>query len=98
MASAGATFVVDGAGNVDHLSWVPMTADGPKIANIALKGIFDRKGLDPKMLGAYDPAPVAGHGHSAAGNASSVTQRCEAFFISRFGDSHGFVGARKDRG
>jgi hypothetical protein len=31
-----------------------MTDDGPKIANIALKGIFDRKGLDPKMFGAYD--------------------------------------------
>jgi len=26
--------------------WVTMTEDGPEIANIALKGIFDRKGLD----------------------------------------------------
>ncbi len=48
VASAGATFVHDGPGNVDHMTWVTMTEDGPKIANIALKGIFDRKGLDPK--------------------------------------------------
>jgi len=31
-----------------------MTDDGPQIANIALKGIFDRKGLDPELFGAYD--------------------------------------------
>ena len=34
--------------------WVTMTEDGPEMANIALKGIFDRKGLDPAMFGAYD--------------------------------------------
>ena len=34
--------------------WVTMTEDGPEIANIALKGIFDRKGLDPELFGAYD--------------------------------------------
>jgi hypothetical protein len=34
--------------------WVTMTEDGPEIANIALKGIFDRKGLDPSLFGAYD--------------------------------------------
>ena len=34
--------------------WVTMTGDGPQIANIALKGIFDRKGLDPELFGAYD--------------------------------------------
>jgi hypothetical protein len=31
-----------------------MTEDGPEIANIALKGVFDRKGLDPSLFGAYD--------------------------------------------
>jgi hypothetical protein len=31
-----------------------MTNDGLQIGNIALKGIFDRKGLDPSMFGAYD--------------------------------------------
>jgi hypothetical protein len=31
-----------------------MTDDGPQIGNIALKGIFDRKGLDPSLFGAYD--------------------------------------------
>ena len=54
MGPAGASFHHEGPGNVDHLAWVTMTADGPEIANIALKGIFDRKGLDPEMFGAYD--------------------------------------------
>lgn len=31
-----------------------MTDDGPQMANIALKGVFDRKGLDPTLFGAYD--------------------------------------------
>jgi len=54
MGPAGASFHHEGPGNVDHLAWVTMTEDGPEIANIALKGIFDRKGLDPSMFGAYD--------------------------------------------
>ena len=51
---AGASFHQEGPGNVDHVMWVTMTEDGPEIANIALKGIFDRKGLDPSLFGAYD--------------------------------------------
>ena len=54
MGPAGASFHHDGPGNVDHLTWVTMTGEGPEIANIALKGIFDRKGLDPSLFGAYD--------------------------------------------
>jgi hypothetical protein len=54
MGPAGASFHHEGPGNVDHLTWVTMTEDGPEIANIALKGIFDRKGLDPSLFGAYD--------------------------------------------
>jgi hypothetical protein len=60
VASAGATIVADGPGNVDMLTWVTVTDDGPEIAGIALKGIFDRKGLDPEMFGAYDRAPGQG--------------------------------------
>jgi hypothetical protein len=62
VGSAGAAFVHGGPGNVDHLTWVTMTEDGPEIAGIALKGIFDRKGLDPEMFGAYDRAPALGPG------------------------------------
>lgn len=51
---AGASWHHDGPGNVDHITWVTMTEDGPQIGNIALKGIFDRKGLDPSLFGAYD--------------------------------------------
>ena len=54
MGPAGASFHHEGPGNVDHLMWVTMTEEGPEIGNVALKGIFDRKGLDPEMFGAYD--------------------------------------------
>jgi hypothetical protein len=54
MGPSGASFHQDGPGNVDHVTWVTMTDDGPQIANIALKGVFDRKGLDPELFGAYD--------------------------------------------
>jgi len=54
MGPAGASFHHEGPGNVDHIMWVTMTDDGPQIGNIALKGLFDRKGLDPSMFGAYD--------------------------------------------
>jgi len=54
MGPAGASFHQEGPGNVDHIMWVTMTEDGPEIGNIALKGIFDRKGLDPSLFGAYD--------------------------------------------
>jgi len=54
MGPAGASFHHDGPGNVDHIMWVTMTEDGPEIGNIALKGLFDRKGLDPELFGAYD--------------------------------------------
>jgi hypothetical protein len=54
MGPSGASFHHEGPGNVDHMSWVTMTEDGPEIGNIALKGVFDRKGLDPEMFGAYD--------------------------------------------
>ncbi len=54
MGPAGASFHHEGPGNVDHVMWVTMTDDGPQIANIALKGLFDRKGLDPSLFGAYD--------------------------------------------
>jgi len=54
MGPAGASFHHEGSGNVDHVMWVTMTEDGPEIANIALKGVFDRKGLDPTLFGAYD--------------------------------------------
>jgi hypothetical protein len=54
MGPAGASFHHEGPGNVDHVAWVTMTEDGPEIGNIALKGVFDRKGLDPSLFGAYD--------------------------------------------
>ena len=54
MGPAGASFHLEGPGNVDHLMWVTMTENGPEMGNIALKGIFNRKGLDPSLFGAYD--------------------------------------------
>jgi hypothetical protein len=54
MGPAGASFHQEGPGNVDHIMWVTMTEDGPQMGNIALKGLFDRRGLDPELFGAYD--------------------------------------------
>jgi 3',5'-cyclic AMP phosphodiesterase CpdA len=54
MGPAGASFHHEGPGNVDHIMWVTMAEGGPEMGNIALKGIFDRKGLDPSLFGAYD--------------------------------------------
>lgn len=54
MGPAGASFHQEGPGNIDHMTWITMTDEGPQIGNIALKGVFDRKGLDPDMFGAYD--------------------------------------------
>ena len=54
MGPAGASFHHEGPGNVDHIMWVTMTEGGPQMGNIALKGLFDRKGLDPSLFGAYD--------------------------------------------
>jgi len=61
MGPAGASFHAEGPGNVDHIMWVTMTEDGPEIANIALKGVFDRKGLDPSLFGAYDRKGAESH-------------------------------------
>ena len=60
MGPAGASFHHEGPGNVDHIMWVTMTKNGPQMANIALKGVFDRKGLDPSLFGAYDRKGAAG--------------------------------------
>jgi hypothetical protein len=37
------------------------TVGNHDIANIALKGVFDRKGLDPSLFGAYDRKGVESH-------------------------------------
>ena len=39
---------------MDHIMWVTMTDKGPQMGNIALKGLFDRKGLVPERFGAYE--------------------------------------------
>jgi len=54
MGPVGASFHHEGPGNVDHIMWVTMTDDGPQMGNIALKGLFDRKGPGPSIAGAYD--------------------------------------------
>jgi len=54
MGSTGASFHKEGRGNVDHIMWVTMTDNGPQMGNIALKGLFDRKGLVLERFGAYD--------------------------------------------
>jgi len=62
MGPAGASFHQEGPGNVDHIMWVTMQDGGPRMGNIALKGLFDRKGLDPELFGAYDRKGAAEEG------------------------------------
>lgn len=54
MGPAGASFHKDGPGNVDHILWVTMTGDGPRIAQITLDGIYDRRGRDLSVKELYD--------------------------------------------
>jgi len=59
MGPAGASWHHNGPGNVDHIMWVTMTDTGPQMGNIALKGLFNRMGLDTTLFGAYDRKGVA---------------------------------------
>lgn len=56
MGPTGASFHKDGPGNVDHILWVTMTEDGPRIAQITLDGIYDRGGRDLSIKEMYDRA------------------------------------------
>jgi hypothetical protein len=56
MGPAGASFHKDGPGNVDHVLWVTMMEDGPRIAQITLDGIYDRGGRDPEVKEMYERA------------------------------------------
>ncbi len=60
MGPTGASFHKDGPGNVDHILWVTMTEDGPRIAQITLDGIYDRGGRDPSIKEMYDRASQGG--------------------------------------
>ncbi len=44
MGTTGGSFHRAGPGKMDHVMWVTMTDDGPEIANIALRGLKDRRG------------------------------------------------------
>ena len=76
---SGAGFTQDGPGNVDMLTWVTMKKDGPEFAGIALKGLFDRKGLDPKMFGATTArrnwAPIRRKARTARAARTALTSR-----------------------
>jgi hypothetical protein len=54
MGPAGASFHKNGPGNVDHILWVTMTDEGPRIGQITLDGIYDRAGRDLEVKEMYD--------------------------------------------
>jgi hypothetical protein len=54
MGPAGASFHKEGPGNVDHILWVTMAEDGPRIAKITLEGIYDRQGRDLQLKELYE--------------------------------------------
>lgn len=45
-------------GEFDHVTWVTMTKDGPKLANLELSGIDDKFVIPPAVRQAYERAPV----------------------------------------
>ena len=57
-STSGAINVVR-PGAMDHVVWITMTKDGPKIANLLMNGIMDKKGPpeddDLKAIGLYRP-------------------------------------------
>jgi hypothetical protein len=59
-ATSGAMNVVR-PGAMDHLVWVTMTDQGPKIVNLLMNGIMDKKGPpkddDLAAIGLYRPRP-----------------------------------------
>ncbi|UCF94956.1 MAG: metallophosphoesterase [Desulfobacterales bacterium] len=54
MGPVGASWHMNGPGNVDHILWVTMKQGGPEIAMITLDGVWDRKGRDLKLKETYE--------------------------------------------
>jgi len=44
MGAAGGSWEYKGPGNIDHVTWVTMTDDGPIFSNLLLSGILDKHG------------------------------------------------------
>lgn len=44
LGTTGGIWVNQGAGNLDHITWITMASDGPVIANLRLDGILDKHG------------------------------------------------------
>ena len=54
MGPAGASFHKNGPGNVDHVLWVTMSENGPRIGQITLDGVYDRVGRDLEVKELYN--------------------------------------------
>ncbi len=44
LATTGGIWINQGPGNVDHITWITMTGEGPVIGNIRLDGLMDKYG------------------------------------------------------
>ena len=44
----------NGPGNVDHVLWVTMSENGPRIGQITLDGVYDRVGRDLEVKELYN--------------------------------------------
>lgn len=44
LGTTGGIWINQGAGNMDHITWVTMTDEGPVVANIRLDGLMDKHG------------------------------------------------------
>lgn len=44
LGTTGGVWLNQGVGNMDHITWVTMTAEGPLFGNIRLEGLMDKCG------------------------------------------------------
>jgi len=54
MGPIGASWHMNGPGNVDHVLWVTMKENAPEIAVLTLDGVWDREGVDLRIKDAYE--------------------------------------------
>jgi serine/threonine-protein phosphatase CPPED1 len=50
LGTTGGEWIRKGSGAVDHVTWVTMTADGPRIANIRIDGVFGKAGPQEERI------------------------------------------------
>jgi 3',5'-cyclic AMP phosphodiesterase CpdA len=64
MGTTGGVWLQDGPGRLDHVALVTMTKSGPIVAQLALNGVFDKRGPRPEPAGLTEESPVEAAGET----------------------------------